>query len=121
MIARPIRTANEYRSAVARIDELVVQPDAESNDELDLLTILVLAYEAEHVPDVPLDPVDYLKASMDNRGLTQAELGRLLGSTSRATEVLSRKRDLSKAMIRLLVEAWGLDANTLIGAQRRAA
>ena len=118
---RPIRTEKDYRAAVSRIDELVVRPDAETNDELELLTILVAAYEAEHVPDEPMDPIDYLKASMENRGLTQADLARLLGSSSRAAEVLGGKRDLSKAMIRALAEEWGLDANTLVGVRRRAA
>jgi HTH-type transcriptional regulator / antitoxin HigA len=121
MRVRPIRTKRQYRQAVARIDELVVAPGAEENEELELLTILVMAYEAEHVPDVPMAPVEYLKASMENRGLTQTDLARLLGSSSRAAEVLSGKRDLSKTMIRTLVEQWGLDANTLIGAQRAAA
>ena len=79
-----------------------------------------MAYEAEHVPDEPMGPIVYLKASMDNRGLTQADLSRLLGSSSRAAEVLSGKRELSKAMIRALVGEWGLDANTLIGAKRAA-
>ena len=108
---RPIRTDRDYRRAVARIDDLVtltrIAPDAEKNEELEVLTILVMAYEAEHVPDAPLDPVDYLKASMDNRGLTQADLSRLLGSSSRAAEVLNGKRELSKAMIRTLAEEWG--------------
>jgi HTH-type transcriptional regulator/antitoxin HigA len=57
---------------------------------------------------------------MDNRGLTQADLSRLLGSTSRAAEVLSGKRELSKAMIRALAEEWRLDANTLLGVRRAA-
>jgi HTH-type transcriptional regulator/antitoxin HigA len=118
---RPIRTVKDYRTAVARIDRLVVRPDAERNEELELLTLLVMAYEAEHVPDEPMDPIEYLKASMENRGLTQADLARLLGSSSRAAEVLNGRRDLSKAMIRILVEAWGMDANTLIGARRQAA
>ena len=88
---------------------------------LELLTILVMAYEAEHVPDVPMDPIEYLKASMENRGLTQSDLSKLLGSSSRAAEVLNGKRELSKTMIRTLSERWGLDANTLVGAQRHAA
>ena len=117
---RPLRTEEDYEAAVARMDALLLESDAEANEELELLTILVMAYEAEHVPDLPLDPVDYLKASMDNRGLTQADLARLLGSSSRAAEVLGGKRELSKAMIRTLVEEWGMDANTLIGAKRAA-
>ena len=121
MRVRPIRTKRQYRQAVARIDELVVAPGAEENEELELLTILVMADESEHVPDVPMAPVEYLKASMENRGLTQTDLARLLGSSSRAAEVLSGKRDLSKTMIRTLVEQWGLDGNTVIGAQGAAA
>lgn len=117
---RPLRTEEDYEAAVARMDQLLLAPDAETNEELELLTILVMAYETAHVPDLPLDPVDYLKASMDNRGLTQADLARLIGSSSRAAEVLGGKRELSKAMIRTLVEEWGMDANTLIGAKRAA-
>jgi HTH-type transcriptional regulator/antitoxin HigA len=118
---KPIRTERDYRKAVSHIDELVVRPDAETNEELELLSILVGAYEAEHVPDEPMDPIDYLKASMENRGLTQSDLARLLGSSSRAAEVLGGKRDLSKGMIRALAGEWGLDANTLVGARRKAA
>jgi len=121
MIVKPIRSARDYRTAVARIDRLVTLPGAETNEELDLLSILVTAYENEHVPDLPMDPLDYLRASMDNRGLAQSDLSRLLGSSSRAAEVLGGTRQLSKAMIRLLATEWGLDANTLVGAARKAA
>lgn len=117
---KPLHTDEDYEAAVARMDALLLAPDAQTNEELELLTILVMAYDAAHVPDLPPDPVDYLKASMDNRGLTQADLARLLGSSSRAAEVLGGKRELSKAMIRTLVEEWGMDANTLIGAKRAA-
>lgn len=118
---KAIHTEDDYRKAVARIDKLADRPDAETNEELDLLTILVLAYEAEQVPDEPMDPIEYLKASMANRGLTQSDLAALLASSSRAAEVLGGKRELSKAMIRVLAEQWGLDANTLVGVRRRAA
>ena len=60
-----IKTEDGYRRAVKRIDTLVLRRDAETNDELELLTILVMAYESEHVPDVPMEPMAYLKTSMD--------------------------------------------------------
>src|SRR5258707_11637572 len=118
---RPIKTEKQYREVVARMDQLAAAPGAEDNEELELLTILVMAYEAEHVPDTVMDPIEYLKASMENRGLAQSDLSKLFGSSSRAAEVLNGKRELSKAMIRALAEVWGLDANTLVGAQRHAA
>jgi HTH-type transcriptional regulator/antitoxin HigA len=121
MIVKPVRTEKDYRAAVARIDRLMTGPDAETNDELDLLTILVMAHEDEHLPDLPMQPLEYLRASMENRALTQSDLSKLLGSSSRAAEVLNGTRQLSKTMIRLLATEWGLDANTLIGAGRKAA
>ena len=121
MPLKPIRTNRDYRVAVARIDELATRADAETNEELEVLTILVMAYEDAQVPDAPMEPIAYLRASMDNRGLTQKDLASLFGSSSRAAEVLNGRRELSKAMIRALSEQWGLDANTLIGANRRAA
>jgi HTH-type transcriptional regulator/antitoxin HigA len=117
---RPLRNEADYRAAVERIDALVILPDAETDDELEVLTILVMASESEHVPDADLDPIAYLVASMENHGLAQADLARLLGSSSRAAEILGGKREPSKAMIRTLVEAWQLDAGTLIGARRAA-
>jgi antitoxin component HigA of HigAB toxin-antitoxin module len=53
---KPIRNEEEYRRAVDRIDTLVLRADAETNEELELLTILVMAYEAKHVPDEPMQP-----------------------------------------------------------------
>jgi HTH-type transcriptional regulator / antitoxin HigA len=93
---KPIRTEKDDQRAVDRIDNLVVRPDAETNEALEQLTILVMAYEAQLVPDKPMEPIEYLKASMDHRGLTQADLSRLLGSASRAAEVLSGKCELSR-------------------------
>ena len=114
---KPIRTARGYRAAAKRIDELVVQPDAETTEELELLTILVMAYEAEHVPD-PADGAGRCTSpSMDNRGLTSPISPAC--SAPAARQVLGGKRDLSKAMS--VAEEWGLDANTLVGARRRAA
>jgi antitoxin component HigA of HigAB toxin-antitoxin module len=51
---KPIRSEADYRREVKRVDQLVVRPDAETNEELELLTILVMAYEAGHVPDMPM-------------------------------------------------------------------
>ena len=53
---KAIKNEDDYRRAMDRIDRLVTRRDAETNDELELLTILVMAYEAKHVPDEAMDP-----------------------------------------------------------------
>jgi HTH-type transcriptional regulator/antitoxin HigA len=58
---------------------------------------------------------------MDLTGRTQADLTRLFGSSSRALEVMNRKRGLTVDMIRKLVAQWRMPAETLIAPYRSAA
>jgi HTH-type transcriptional regulator/antitoxin HigA len=61
-----------------------------------------------------MDPVELLNFAIDELGHTQAELGELLGSRSRASEILNRKRALTLGMIRTINAAWKLPVELLI-------
>jgi HTH-type transcriptional regulator/antitoxin HigA len=101
----PLRNAAEYEAAVAEIDALLdrnVAPGTEEGDRLDLLAILVEAYEADHREPVTASPVEVVTFLMDQRGMVRADLEPLLGSKSRVSEFLSGARELSKAQIRKL-------------------
>ena len=78
-----------------------------------MLATLVDAYEEKRWPDADIDPIDFLKTVMDDTERTQADLGRLIGSRSRASEVLNRRRALTVAMIWKLNTVWGLPAGAL--------
>src|SRR5947207_4147453 len=81
----------------------------EEGDKLDVLLALVDIYEAKRWPiaiDETFDPVDALRYAIDELGHTQAELADLLGSRSRASEALSRRRALTVEMIHSIGEAW---------------
>jgi HTH-type transcriptional regulator/antitoxin HigA len=80
----------------------------------DVLVLLIEAYEASHYPIEPLDPVSFLRAHMENTNRTLADLAQVLGSASRASEVLNRKRGLSLDMIRALVTAWNVPGDALL-------
>ncbi|HLY00071.1 MAG TPA: helix-turn-helix domain-containing protein [Roseiarcus sp.] len=83
-------------------------------DRLDVLATLVDAYESEHDPIDPPDPIEAIKFRMDQQGLTRRDLEAILGTRARAAEVLNRKRDLSIGMIRRLHERLGISAEVLI-------
>jgi HTH-type transcriptional regulator/antitoxin HigA len=107
---RPLRSARDYDAAVAVLDGLAVRAegslDAGEQDYLDTLTMLVEAYDQKHHADDAdrQDPVAMLKYLMQESGMTQADLGRLLGNRALASLILNGHRQLSKSHIRKLAE-----------------
>jgi HTH-type transcriptional regulator/antitoxin HigA len=116
---KPIKTENQYNGALARIYELMqkeVKEDSVESDELEILSILVKEYETDHYPVPSPNPLEAIKFRLDQMGLSEKELGEILGYRSRKSEILSGKRKLSLAMIRKLNEVLHIPAEVLIQA-----
>jgi HTH-type transcriptional regulator/antitoxin HigA len=118
MEIRPIRTDEDHRAALAEIDGYWGAPEGtEEADKLDVLLALVEIYEEKRWPidsSESFDPIDALNYSIEELGHTQAELAELLGSRSRASEILSRRRALTVEMIHKISEAWKIPADLLV-------
>jgi len=110
-----IKTESEYKAALARIEALMdAEPGSPGEGELELLALLVGKYETEQFPIQPPDPVDAILFRMDQLGLTPKDMIKYLGSQSKVSEVLNRKRSLSLTMIRKLSDGLGIPAEILI-------
>ncbi len=119
---RPIRTKRDHEAALKQIERLWgARTGTPEGDRLDVLATLVDAYEAEHYPMDPPDPIEAIKFRMEQQGLTRRDLEEIIGSRTRIAEVLNRKRGLSIAMIRRLHERLGISADVLIRPSRRRA
>src|SRR5271165_5398883 len=96
MEIRPIRTDEDHRAALAEIEACWGAAEGtEAGDRLDVLLALVDAYEEKRWPidlDENFDPIDVLNHAIDELGHSPAELAGLLGSPSRASEILARRR-----------------------------
>jgi HTH-type transcriptional regulator/antitoxin HigA len=115
MKIRPIRTEEDYRETLARVDELWDSPlGSPEGDELDVLATLVEAYEQEHYPMLPPDPVEAIKFRMEQMGLSKTDMAKYLGSKSRVSEVLSGRRKLSLNMVKSLYKNLGIPAESLL-------
>lgn len=113
---QPIRSEADYDSALAAIDGLMgAAPDSPEADALEVLVVLVEAYEAVHWRVDAPDPVTLIEHVMEARGYRQKDLAAVVGSQPRASEVLSRRRRLTLPMIRALSSAWKLPVETLVG------
>jgi HTH-type transcriptional regulator/antitoxin HigA len=116
---KPIRTAADHRRALAELERLWgARSGTPEGDRLDVLATLIDAYETEHEPIDPPDPIEAIKFRMEQQGLTRKDLEPLIGSRARVAEVLNRKRNLSITMIRRLHERLGIAAEVLIRPSR---
>jgi HTH-type transcriptional regulator/antitoxin HigA len=119
---KPIRTKRDYEAALAEIERLWgAKADTPKGDRLDVLATLIDAYEAEHDPMDPPDPIEAIKFRMEQQGLTRKDLEEIIGTRTRIAEVLNRKRGLSITMIRRLHERLGISAEVLIRPSRKRA
>ena len=114
---RIIKTNNQYEEALAMVEELMdlePNPGTREADKLELLTLLISNYEREHFPMEMPDPIEAIKFRMEQQQLSQKDLMPYIGSRSRVSEVLNRKRSLTLKMIRTLHKELGIPAEVLI-------
>ncbi len=115
MTLRPIRTKREHQAALREIEALWEAPSGSpEGDRLEVLTLLVEAYEREHYPIELPDPIDFLQHVMEARGMTRKDFEPYIGSRARVAEVLNRVRPLTLEMIRRLASNLDLPADVLI-------
>ena len=73
----PIRTEKDYKAALKEVSRLVeLDPDVNTpeGDRLDVLTILIQAYETKAFPIGLPDPIEAIKFRMEQAGLTAKDL-----------------------------------------------
>ncbi len=114
----PIKTPDQHQAALDRIRRLMLA-DAETPeaDELEALAILVDHYERHAFSFDPPSPREAIAFRMEQMGYQQADLARVLGSRSRASEIMTGSSPrLSLGMIRKLHQQWHIPAEVLIRA-----
>lgn len=112
---KPIKTKADYEASLAEMERLWgARSGTSDGNRLDILATLIDAYESDHYPMDPPDPIEAIKFRMEQQGLTRKDLSELLGSRIRVAEILNRRRGLSINMIRRLHEKLGISLEVLI-------
>jgi HTH-type transcriptional regulator/antitoxin HigA len=120
-IIRPLHSEADYDAALNEIERYFEnEPKAGTPeaDRFDLLALIIEDYERKRWPIEPPEPIDAIRYGMETGGYTQADLGRLLGSRQRASDILTRKRPLTMRMAWRLHREWGIPAEALIAPPR---
>jgi len=110
-----IKTESDYNNAIQRIEQLWgSKKNTEEGDELDLLCTIVEAWEIKHFPILPPDPIDAIIFRMEQLNMTKSDMAKYLGSQSRVSEVLGRKRRLTLKMVKSLYKGLKIPAEILL-------
>ena len=101
-----ITTEAEYDQALETVEKLMAeqQRTPEQTAILQLLVTLIEEFETKHYPIEPSSPHAMLEHLMDARGIKQSDLVGIIGSKGVVSEVVNRKRAISKAQAKALGE-----------------
>lgn len=115
-----IKNKIEYEETLRTLENLLDRNPAlgtPENEELELLILLIQDYESRQYQFVPPDPIEAIKFRMEQQNLTFRDLIPYIGSRSKVSEILSKKRPLTLSMIRALHAGLGIPANVLLQEQ----
>ena len=115
MELKPIKTAKDYRNALARL-ELIFDAavNTKEGDEAEILSLLIENYENEHYPIEAPDPIEAIKIRMEELDMRPKDLVGVIGGKSRVSEVLNRKKRLTVDMVRKLERLLQISASVLV-------
>jgi HTH-type transcriptional regulator/antitoxin HigA len=115
MELRPIKNERDHAAAMREIEKLWgAKRGTPEADRLEIWVMLVDAYEAKKHPIDPPDPIDAILFRLEQAGQPKSLLTEIIGSRARVSEILTRKRPLTLAMISRLRTGLGMSADSLI-------
>ena len=122
MNIKPIRNEDDYRNSLLELSAMFNNqplPCTEEGDRLEVMLILVEAYETKHFPIDHPDPIEAIMFRIEQAGLTAKDLVSSIGTINRVHEVLTRKKRLTIRMIRNLHKNFGIPVAGLISEYRK--
>jgi HTH-type transcriptional regulator/antitoxin HigA len=115
MKLKPIKSENDYRKALQRLEIIFDAPvDSIEGDKAEIRSLLIENYENEHYPIEAPDPIEDIKIRMEELNMRQQDLVGILGGKSRVSEILNKKKRLTVDMIRELEKTLQISASVLV-------
>jgi len=117
---RPIHTRQQHDATMEVVRKLAVRGEEDlSRDEadyLDALTTFLERYDRAYVLKgrKKKTPLEWLQNAMKETDMIPADLGRLLGNQSLASQILLGKRQLSKDHIRKLADHFDVSTDVFL-------
>ncbi|MER9829778.1 ImmA/IrrE family metallo-endopeptidase [Mesorhizobium sp. M0134] len=115
MTIRPIRSDEDYQSALEQAHSLIVRHDKRSLDDLEVLQAVIEKWEKQHHGIEGATPAQAIHFRMNQMNLSPRDLLPYLGSKSRVSEILNGQRQPTVDQIRALNQHLKIPVGPLVG------
>ena len=110
-----IKKEADYKKAIKRT--LVIFHATEGTaeaEELSLLLLLVKDYEDKHIALPEINPVEFIKLKMEEKGMKAKDLEAIIGSKGHVSSILSGRREITLKMAQRLKDYFKLPATIFL-------
>lgn len=112
-----INNKTQYEKTLQRFEEIfLAKSNTKEGKDAQLLALVIKDYEDKHFIIESPDPVEVIKYRMEEMNLSKKELGKILGYSTRVSDILSKERKLTLDMIRNLHDKLNIPLETLVQA-----
>jgi HTH-type transcriptional regulator/antitoxin HigA len=110
-----IKTKKDYHIAMERFEEIFsAKHGTKESNEADVISLLIQDYENKHFVIEAPTPLEAIKYRMEQQGLSNKDLAKILGYKSRVSDIFHSTRKLNLKMIRKLYEQLNIPLETLV-------
>ena len=110
-----IKSKKDYLNSLERFEEIFqAKAGSKESEEADVLALLIQQYEDKNYIIKAPDPLVAIRYRMEQQGLTNTDLAKILGFKSRVTDLFNKHRKLNLGMVRRLHSKLNIPLETLI-------
>lgn len=117
-------TYDRYHQELVKLMLLDPDPGSPEADDIEHICLLIEHWEKQQNTAIPsdnnLDAIDIITHLLESTGKTRKDLEPLIGDASIVSRVMTRKRQLSKTMIKNLHEKMGIPLSLLMAKPENA-
>ncbi|MBN4049750.1 hypothetical protein JYT36_00825 [Bacteroidales bacterium AH-315-N07] len=114
MELKVIKTKRDLKNAILMHEKMSENLNKKKTlEQYELLGALIELYELKNNPLPQGDPIEIIKLMMEMKGLKQKDMVGKVASKGTLSDVLNKKRWLSKSMIRKFAEILGIPQESL--------
>lgn len=115
MDVKLIKSVKQHKEYLLRFSVLFdAKEGTPESDEADLLALVIEKYEDKHFPIPEPHPLDAIRFMMEQNGISEGDLGVIINSRSRVSEIFRGTRKLTLNHIRAINKKLFVPADILI-------